>query len=228
MKRLLVTSLGLLALAAFVAWAALEANAATRNVTVADNSYTDAVSGNSTTTINAGDTVQWNWSGSNPHTVDSTSAEAFSSGGQQTTGSFSHTFNAVGSFSYVCGVHGTAMAGTIVVQAGQAPTNTPQPTNTTAASQPTNTPAASASATPSSAAPTNTPGAGATAAPATAGPSTPAPSGTQSGGGALPTAGTGDADGDGAPWAVIAAFAAIAGLVLAGAAAFRVFRRPEM
>ena len=74
-KRLLVSSLGLLALAAFAGWAALSASAATRNVTVADDSYTDAVSGNSTTTINAGDTVHWIWNGSLPHTVSSTSAE---------------------------------------------------------------------------------------------------------------------------------------------------------
>jgi plastocyanin len=227
MKRLLGFSVGLLALPGLAAMVALTASAATRNVAVQDNAFVDAVSMNSTTTIVVGDTVQWNWSGANPHTVSSTGTEAFDSGAPAVSDTLSHVFNAEGSFSYICNVHGTAMSGTIIVQGAQAPTNTPQSTATTAAA--TNTPAASSSSTPATAAaPSSTPVASSpVSSSVTPGAGSPAPSGTQAGGGALPTAGTGSS-GEDRPWAAIAAFAAVAGLCLAGAAAFRMFRRPDL
>lgn len=229
MKRLLIATIGLCGLGAIALWAASSVSAATRTVSVVDDAYVDAVSSNSTTTIAVGDTVQWNWSGSNQHTVTSTSGEVFDSGAPQTTGTFSHTFNAVGSFNYICGVHGTAMTGTVVVQAAQAPTNTPQPTNTPA-SQATNTPASSASSTPGgpTAVATTAPGSSSPTSAAPTPPSgSPAPSGTQSAGESLPSAGTGSGS-DSFPWATIASLALIAGLAVAAAAAYRIFRRPEL
>ena len=107
------------------------ASAATRTVAVQDNTYVDEVSSGSTTMVFVGDTVLWNWVGSNPHTVSSNSSEPFESGSPQVTGSFSHQFNTVGSYAYSCGIHGTAMQGTVIVQAA-APTSTssPQPSST--------------------------------------------------------------------------------------------------
>lgn len=59
--------------------------------------------------------VTWTWSGRNPHNV------TFDAGGTnsatQTEGTFSRTFTAAGTFSYICTIHGRAvMSGTVVVE----------------------------------------------------------------------------------------------------------------
>jgi plastocyanin len=92
--------------------------------------------------ITVGDTVQWNFTGDNPHSVTSTSAEAFDSGAAPMFPGdppFTHTFNSAGSFTYKCIVHAT-MTGTVNVQAPTATavaptetreaTHTPRPTDT--------------------------------------------------------------------------------------------------
>jgi plastocyanin len=199
-------------------------SAATQNVSVQDDVYVDGTSGTNTTTINVGDTVLWTWSGSNDHTVSSTSAEAFDSLAPKASGTFSHTFNTAGSFAYICGIHGTAMAGTIVVQAAQAPTNTPVPPTSTPPAA-TNTPAAQATGT-IAADPSPTP---VEVAPISAS-VTPLPSqglaATPAARRALPATGSGD-KGDGmSGWTVVATAASLVGLALAGAAAYRMFRKP--
>lgn len=141
----------LLALALVVAMTAAQltpapAAAATHNVNVADDVFQP-----STISITVGDTVQWTFVGANPHSVTSQTAGLFDSG-IQTGGTFSHTFNAEGTFAYICVVHGASMSGSVSV--GSAPTSTPQP--------PTNTPVPTATSTPSAtgtaaAAPTATP-----------------------------------------------------------------------
>ena len=158
--------------------AAPHAFAATTSVSVEDNKYVPP-----TVTINVGDTVHWTWAGANPHTVTATDS-SFDSGASKTSGTFDHTFNTPGTFTYFCKVHGAqVMSGTVVVQQGAAPT---QP-----AAAPTSAPAASGSApaaastTPRVAATTT---AGVSGAPGVA---TPMPA-TGSGGAALPQAGTGD------------------------------------
>eukprot|EP00600_Ochromonadales_sp_CCMP1393_P000260 CAMPEP_0174979900 /NCGR_PEP_ID=MMETSP0004_2-20121128/15056_1 /TAXON_ID=420556 /ORGANISM="Ochromonas sp., Strain CCMP1393" /LENGTH=465 /DNA_ID=CAMNT_0016231515 /DNA_START=77 /DNA_END=1475 /DNA_ORIENTATION=- len=65
-----------------------------------------------TTTIAVGDTVKWTWTDSNAHTVRSTAA-GFNSG-SMTSGSFSYTFNTVGTFPYDCELH-PSMQGVIEV-----------------------------------------------------------------------------------------------------------------
>jgi len=86
----------------------------TSNVSVQDDFFSP-----SSLTISAGTTVVWTWKGGNPHTVTSGTAGSpngtFSSP-QQTSGTFSFTFNQKGSFPYFCQVHGAAMTGTITVQ----------------------------------------------------------------------------------------------------------------
>ena len=64
--------------------------------------------------IKVGTKVQWEWSGSNPHSV-----LISGSASEQKTGSgtFVQDFRAAGSaFPYQCGVHGAAMAGRIIVE----------------------------------------------------------------------------------------------------------------
>lgn len=63
-----------------------------------------------TVEISAGDTVTWEWVGSEPHNV---SADDFKSDIQQ-EGTFEHAFAQAGSYEYVCTVH-PGMEGTVEV-----------------------------------------------------------------------------------------------------------------
>ncbi|HTO87328.1 MAG TPA: PKD domain-containing protein, partial [Thermoanaerobaculia bacterium] len=96
------------------------AAAQTRMVSVQDFSFRDQVTGNSSTTINVGDTVQWNWVGGF-HTVTSgncCSGDGKWASGGKGSGSFSHTFTAADrgmTFPYFCEIHGSIMTGVIHV-----------------------------------------------------------------------------------------------------------------
>jgi plastocyanin len=102
--------------------------AATVTVNVGANglTFSNAVGGGSTTTINVGDTVHWVWgtSGhtvtSGPCTVNNCTADGNFSSGQNTLNqgaTFDHVFNSADTFKYFCIPHGTSgMQGTIVVQ----------------------------------------------------------------------------------------------------------------
>jgi plastocyanin len=223
MKRLLLSGIALLVTALAVGWlpggGASVASAATVNVDVGDNVFTPGM-----ITITAGDTVHWAWSGSNPHSVESTSSEAFSSS-VQTSGTFDHTFNTAGTFTYQCGVHGAAMSGTVVVQAAAAPTNTAVPASSNTPTGATNTPAAGATIVPADTPPVasaeagaGTPAAGGTVA---AGAATP----TRTGGAVLPATGGGDDSGSmSRTW--LAGVLALAGLaVVALTAGMAITRR---
>ena len=122
------SALFVLALAA-VALAALPATgfaAATRKVEVGQGNqdrFVDDVSGNSTTTINVGDTVNWVWD-NGFHSATSGACPGgncapdgnWDSTVKSAPASFSHTFNAPGTFPYYCVVHGSMMQGTVIVQ----------------------------------------------------------------------------------------------------------------
>jgi plastocyanin len=92
------------------------------NVGQGGNNFVDQTSGNSTTTIHAGDTVQWTWVAG----FHSTTSGACPGGTCQANGiwdsgigssmTFRHTFPQAGSFPYHCAVHGAMMQGTVVVQ----------------------------------------------------------------------------------------------------------------
>ena len=105
-------------LIAAMLWLGVTAHAATRQVTVGPSgalTFVDAVSGNSSTTINVGDTVTWVWA-SGGHST--TSADGLWDSGVLSGGSFSHTFNSPGTFNYFCTPHRTfGMTGTVVVNA---------------------------------------------------------------------------------------------------------------
>lgn len=130
-------------------WLLPSAQAATRTVYVGTpnpctaafaDSFFDAASCNSTTTITLGDTVQWlqlNVSLGDEHTSTSgLSTQGCNGSGlwnlpAQTTcpvplkmvnnnTSYTHTFNAAGSYAYYCIPHGSGMIGTVIVNKGTA------------------------------------------------------------------------------------------------------------
>jgi PKD repeat protein len=91
--------------------------------------FVDDQSGTSTTTINVGDTVTWNWDNSFHSTTSGscnpgcTPNGLWDSGATSAPHSFPHTFNTAGTFTYYCRVHLAMMQGTIIVQpSGTAPT----------------------------------------------------------------------------------------------------------
>ena len=81
-------------------------------VSIADNTFTPG-----TLTVAKGTTVTWQWGGKNSHSVVGTfDGQNVQSPTNTGSGTFSFTFNTPGTYNYHCGVHGTAMPGTIVVQ----------------------------------------------------------------------------------------------------------------
>lgn len=65
-----------------------------------------------TATIKVGESVKWEWEGGVQHNVN---GEGFKSELKR-KGTFSHTFEAAGTFDYKCDVHPTTMKGTITVE----------------------------------------------------------------------------------------------------------------
>ena len=90
------------------AFASAQLASATTTVHVFNFDFTTDASNSSVVapTIHVGDTITWTWNGGF-HSVTSVaaSAEAFDSG-DQSSGSFSHTFTHAGSFNYYCNIHG--------------------------------------------------------------------------------------------------------------------------
>ena len=87
-------------------------------------SFVDTVSGNTTTTINAGRTVQWNWApGAGLHSTTSGSCVPapctkdfiWDSGNHNPPFVYTHTFNEVGTYPYYCMIHGEMMTGAVNV-----------------------------------------------------------------------------------------------------------------
>jgi plastocyanin len=114
----------LAAFAAFLLFIALASTAAGANatVTIAGFAFDPA-----SVTINAGESVTWTNRDQAAHSV------VFAGGGPRTgvlaTGaSATLTFATAGTFNYVCGIHGAAMSGTVIVRAATTPAPTPVPT----------------------------------------------------------------------------------------------------
>jgi hypothetical protein len=110
---------GALAAVVFLALASLHASAQeTTTVAVGDTWFCDASfeGGNCETTVSAGDTVVWDFSGASlPHT---TTGDGWDSDIIDDGSTFSFTFDAAGSYGYQCNVHPDQMAGTIIVEEG--------------------------------------------------------------------------------------------------------------
>jgi len=86
----------------------------TVNVGQGGDRFVDSVSGTNTTTITRGMTVHWVWFGFHSSTSDNGQAESWDSG-EMSSGSFNHTFNNTGTFTYFCTVHGHMMSGSVIV-----------------------------------------------------------------------------------------------------------------
>jgi plastocyanin len=187
MKRLIAVGLLLLVAAASIQLlpGAEHVQAATTNVSVNNDFFSPAP-----VTITVGDTVHWDWVGSD-HSVTADDA-SFDSGIQNAGATFEMTFNTPGTFHYYCKIHGgpggIGMSGVINVQAAAAtptsvaatPTAQATGTNTalaTATGQATGTATGTATMTPTSAATaTMTPLASTTPLPSvSASPNTPTP-----------------------------------------------------
>lgn len=68
-------------------------------------------------TIDVGGKVVWTWSGRLPHEVVGTFNGAEVKSPRLTgSGTFEYTFATAGEFEYSCGVHGTGMAGKVIIQ----------------------------------------------------------------------------------------------------------------
>lgn len=96
------------------------------------NSFRDTVSNGSTTTIRAGDTVQWNFVTSSYHSATSGTCTSggdpygggyetctfdgnFDSGVQLSPATYSKRFTTTGTYPYYCSVHGGMMTGLVIV-----------------------------------------------------------------------------------------------------------------
>jgi plastocyanin len=103
----------LVLVACLAALAAAPALAADSTVNVGDDFYDP-----STSSADKGDTITWNWSGGNDHTVTSRSRQIdrFKSGIQTGPGkSFTHTFKYAGRFRYFCEIHPDSMLASVTV-----------------------------------------------------------------------------------------------------------------
>lgn len=90
-------------------------------VTVGNDLFRSAHNGSqnpAVDTIAAGTTVRWTWGSAGSHSVQSTGSPSFTSSSvlSAATSTYVLTFNTPGTYTYDCGVHGTAMSGRIVVQ----------------------------------------------------------------------------------------------------------------
>jgi len=86
------------------------------------NVFVDSVSGTSTSTIHAGDTLQWIWQAGTHSTTSGTCGAGcvpngiWDSGRVQAGEVFQFTFPTSGTYPYFCTLHGPAMQGSVVVQ----------------------------------------------------------------------------------------------------------------
>lgn len=69
----------------------------------------------STLTVKAGDSVTWTNKDSVSHTITSDSGSELGSSPISSGGTYSHTFNTAGTYSYHCSIH-VSMKGTVIVE----------------------------------------------------------------------------------------------------------------
>ena len=75
-------------------------------VAVSDNAF-----GPLTREIKRGETVLWEWKGSNQHNITWVAADAPQASPTQATGTYSRTFSAAGTYIYYCSIHGSQNSG---------------------------------------------------------------------------------------------------------------------
>ena len=93
------------------------ANSGSLAISVVNNSYSPA-----STTVPRGSVVHWTWNacdvgyGTETCTAHTVTFDDGVTSAMQDKGTYSRSFPSAGTFAYHCKVHGTAMAGTIIVQ----------------------------------------------------------------------------------------------------------------
>lgn len=93
------------------------ANATIHNVSAGDNFFSPA-----SVSAVIGDTIRWNYSGSNPHTTTSQTvpggAASWNANLNSSSTSFDYKVTVAGSYTYFCSIHGVMMSGSITVSSG--------------------------------------------------------------------------------------------------------------
>ena len=134
------------------------AQPATTAVQVGDYYFCDAsyVNGVCETTVNEGDTVEWQFAGGQLHSTtecsddhDTCSAPHLWDSPLMDSGTFSYTFDTPGTYLYRCQAHPFEMRGQVTVLAAAQPTPTPQASPQASPLAATPTPAAQPGAVPS-------------------------------------------------------------------------------
>jgi plastocyanin len=127
--RTAMLGVGGLALAAGLVTMSLQGAAAQEQFTIDSGDFwfgdPSFESGTYQTTIEAGDTVTWDFGGSAaPHTT--TSVDGVWDSGTLSGGTFAFTFDEPGTYAYHCDIHPTLMMGVVTVEAaGEEPTEPP-------------------------------------------------------------------------------------------------------
>jgi plastocyanin len=85
------------------------------------NTFVDTVTGNSTSTIPVGTTIEWVWISGFHSTTSGTCTTVCTEDGIWDSGvgsgmTFTHTFTQAGTFPYFCEAHGAMMQGIVIVQ----------------------------------------------------------------------------------------------------------------
>lgn len=94
---------------------------AAQEVAIHDNHFTP-----SSASVDVGETVRWEWNGSNEHSVTFVAVELGGSDTQM-AGTYSRTFSEEGSFQYYCTIHGSptgGMRGSVTVGDAEEPADT--------------------------------------------------------------------------------------------------------
>ena len=151
MRFALTLALSILGLIAFVVFgAAPPAGGQTTTIVIGDNWYCEASFENGVceTTVNVGDSVDWQWVGAALHTTTECGGDLDVcpephrwDSPVQVVGTFAFVFDSPGTFVYRCQIHPTLMRGKITVLSAEQSTPTPPPA-------PTLTPPPAPSATP--------------------------------------------------------------------------------
>ena len=131
----LVHATGLVPLALLIVAGPVLASSATVRMTEVDERYHFSPQ---SVTVSAGDTVTWRNTTDALHTVTSNSGGELDSSTIGEGDTFSHTFSAVGTFSYHCTVHSYMMGSVTVLAAGATlpQTSTAQPAISTSPGTP--------------------------------------------------------------------------------------------
>jgi plastocyanin len=97
-------------------------------VSIGNFQFTDSVSGTAISTIQAGETIEWDWANGTHSTTSGTCSSGFcvpdfkwDSQVQTAPFTFTRTFNDVGTFPYYCQLHGGSMGMVGVINVLPAP-----------------------------------------------------------------------------------------------------------